>query len=198
MIYNEYLFHKDNCIILQDSCIALAKEVEKRFTPWMDTWKEDYMTFAEGSPSTKLYEAYNVFLCHLPGFAETYNLVCEKFKEKENNYRDYAIAGWVNVYHQDTFLDWHKHGNDIHAHDGRWHGYVCVNAEPSKTLYKDDKGLVETIDNTNGYITLSHAGLAHRTTPWKDYNLPRITIAFDFIRRQQIDPMLLNRWIPIK
>ena len=197
MIYNEYLFHKDNCSILSDSCISLADEVTKRYSAWMDEWESDYMKFADGSVSTKLYEAYNVFLCHLPGFAETYRLICDKFKEKESNYKDYAIAGWVNVYNKDGYLDWHKHGDSVYSHDGRWHGYVCVNAEPSKTMYKDENGLVETIENTNGYITLSHAGLAHRVTPWQSKNKPRITIAFDLIRRENIDPLLINRWIPI-
>jgi hypothetical protein len=163
----------------------------------METWDHDYMKFADGSPSTKMYEAYNVFLCHMPGFAETYNLVVNYFKQKQADYINYAVAGWVNVYHKDGFLDWHKHGSDLYEHDGRWHGYVCVNAEPSKTLYRNNEGLVETVENKNGYITLSHAGLYHRVTPWENETEPRITIAFDFILRDQIEHMNFTRWIPV-
>lgn len=197
MIYHDYLFHPDNCSILKGSCLSLAKEVEDRYSQWMESWEEDKMKFADGSPSTKMYEAYNVFLCHMQGFAELYNLVIPYFKKRQPDYKNYAVAGWVNVYHKGGFLDWHKHGQDLYEHDGRWHGYVCVNAEPSKTLYRDQKGLVETIENKNGYITLSHAGLYHRVTPWEDDNEPRITIAFDFIIRNQIDPMNMSRWIPV-
>lgn len=197
MIYNEYLFNPENCNMLSNSCLALAKEVEDRFTPWMNTWNEDHMKFADGSPSTKLYEAYNVFLSPLPGFAELYSLIVNYFKSKESNHSEYAIAGWVNVYHDGGYLDWHKHGSDLLKHDDRWHGYVCVNAEPSKTLYRDEQGLVESIDNKNGFITLSPAGMYHRTTPWKNDAQPRITVAFDFILRKQIDHMNFNRWIPI-
>ena len=196
MIFHDYLFHPDNCSILEESCLLLSEEVENRYADWMQTWEEDYMKFAEGSPSTQLYETYNVFLCPMHGFAELYNLIIKYFKDKEPSFKDYAVAGWVNVYRDGGYLDWHKHGKDIHQHDGRWHGYVCVNAEPSKTLYRNDNGLVKTIENQNGYITLSPAGMAHRTTPWNETR-PRITIAFDFIKRQDIDPYNITRWIPI-
>lgn len=197
MIYNEYLFNSKNCDLLSNSCLLLADEVTRRFTPWMDTWEQDHMTFANGSTSTKLYEAYNVFLSPLPGFAELYSLVVDYFKSKQPNYKNYAIAGWVNVYQKGGYLDWHKHSSSLVEHDNRWHGYVCINAEPSKTLYKNEQNLVETIDNKNGFITLSPAGMCHRTTPWTDQKQPRITIAFDFILRDQIDPMHFTRWIPI-
>lgn len=36
----------------------------------------------------------------------------------------------------------------------------------------------------------------HRVSEWEK-DTPRITIAFDIIKREQIDPLLLNRWIPI-
>jgi len=198
LIYNEYLFKPVNCEILIPSCVTLAKEIEFRYKDYMNTWNNDYMQFAEGSNSTKLYETYNVFLCHLPGFSEVFELIIDKFKEKQPRYKEYAVAGWVNIYHKGGYLDWHKHGSDPINHDGRWHGYVCVNAEPSKTLYADDNNqLIKEIVNKNGYITLSPAGLMHRVTPWEDDISPRITIAFDFIKRQEIDPSLLNRWIPV-
>jgi len=201
--YSKYIFHEHlidelECKNIIPSCYKLAKEIEARYKDFMETWPYDYMRFAEGSNSTKLYETYNVFLCPMYGFFDLYHKVVSKFKEKQPNYRQYAIAGWVNVYKKDTFLDWHKHGNDPVNHDGRWHGYVSVNAEPSKTLYADDNGqLVKEIDNKNGFITLSPAGLMHRVTPWTNSIAPRVTIAFDIILQKDIDEYLLNRWIPI-
>jgi len=198
LIFNDFLFDLELCETLKHSCIELGREIEHRYMPFIETWSYDYMQFANGSNSTKLYETYNVFLCHMPGFREVFQLILQKFKEKQHNYYDYAVAGWVNIYKKDTYLDWHKHGSDPVAHDGRWHGYVCVNAEPSQTLYADDnKKLIKNIENRNGYITLSPAGLMHRVTPWTQINEPRITIAFDFIPANQIDPYLINRWIPV-
>lgn len=199
MIYHEQIIDQDVLDKLKPSCLMLADEVQSRWGDWMKSWSVDHMKFADGSPSTKLYEAYNVFLCHAPGFYEVYSSVVNSFKSKQPDYNKYAIAGWVNVYQKDGFLDWHIHGKDIHNHDQRWHGYVCVNAEPSKTMYMDlpTKKLIETIDNKNGYLVLNPAGIAHRTTPWKDDNEPRITIAFDICLRDQIDPKNLNRWIAL-
>lgn len=195
-IYHDYLFHPDNCNILKPSCINLSKEVSKRYSHWMKTWEKDYMKFAEGSLSTQLYETYNVFLCQMPGFAELYNLIIQYFKNKESNYKNYAVAGWVNIFNKGQYLDWHKHGPKI-GNDERWHGYVSINAEPSKTLYKNNTGLINTIVNKNGYITLSPAGLIHRVTPWDNNEEPRITIAFDFILRNKIDNLNFTRWIPV-
>ena len=199
MIYHDSVVDQAQCDILAESSVMLADEVKARWGEWMSTWPENYMKFADGSDSTKLYEAYNVFLCPAPGFAELYDIVVSKFKERQSNYKDYAIAGWVNVYNDGGFLDWHFHGSDQNCHDGRWHGYLCVNGEPSKTLYKDIQTgeLIKTIDNKNGYLTMSYAGIAHRTTPWTDKEKPRITIAFDISLRSQLSPQNLNRWIPI-
>jgi hypothetical protein len=199
MIYKEHIIDQQVLDKLKPSCLMLAEEVQSRWGDWMNSWSEDYMKFADGSPSTKLYEAYNIFLCHAPGFYEVYSKVVESFKQKQPNWNQYAIAGWVNVYEKEGFLDWHYHGSDPYNHDHRWHGYVCVNAEPSKTMYMDitTKKLVETIENKNGQLVLNPAGIAHRTTPWKDETEPRITIAFDISLREQIDSKNLNRWIAL-
>lgn len=197
-IFHEKLFHLDNCEILFNSSISLYKILEQTRSFWLKDMDGEYMSFANNSISTKLYDTYNIFLAPQPGFAELYRLVLDYFKKTEPNYKEFSCAGWVNVYKENDYLDWHKHGSDFHEHDGRWHGYVCVNAEPSKTLYRDESGLVETVDNLNGYITLSPGGLYHRVTPWTDSSKPRVTIAFDFVKRDQIDPTNISRWIPVK
>jgi hypothetical protein len=195
-VYHEQVIDKTLLPSLFDSSIALSEEVKNRYSPIKESWPTGYMKFAEGSPSTELYECYNVFLSPLQGFAEVYQKVIDTFKKHETEYLNYAVAGWVNVYHKGGNLKWHKHGSDIHEHDGRWHGYVAVNSEPSKTMYRDSNKLITTIDNKDGYITLSHAGLYHQVTEW-ELDKPRITIAFDFVLRNDIDPMNMTRWIPV-
>jgi len=196
MIFHEPCVSKMTLIQLEDSSKKLANLVNDRFDEFYQTFPKGYMNFAKGSRSTELYEAYNVFLSHYPGFTDLYKAVVNTIKNKVHNYHDYALAGWVNVYNKGGYLNWHKHGPENVVHDGRWHGYVAVNAEPSKTLYKDNDNNITEIENQNGFITLSPAGFYHRTTEWEKDN-PRITIAFDVIKREQIDPLLINRWIPI-
>ena len=196
MIHHEPCVSKMTLIQLENSSNLLAKEVSERFDEFYKTFPKGYMKFAEGSRSTELYEAYNVFLCHYPGFTDLYRQIVTTIKSKIPNYQEYALAGWVNIYNKGGYLNWHKHGPENVVHDGRWHGYVAVNAEPSQTVYRDKDEIVKTIDNKDGHITLSPAGLYHRVSEWNK-DQPRITIAFDIIRREQIDPLLLNRWIPI-
>jgi len=196
-IYHDKLFHEDNCELLYNSSLQVYDILKQTRSKWLESVDNSHMDFANNSISTRVYDTYNIFLCPQIGFAELYKLVINYFKTKESEYQKFSVAGWVNVYEENDFLDWHKHGSSHHSHDGRWHGYVCVNAEPSKTLYRDSEGLVETIENKNSYITLSPGGLYHRTTPWEDTTKPRITIAFDFIKRDQIDLDNITRWIPV-
>ena len=64
-LYHEPLIDKHHCTKLLPATYIISKKVTEMFTPWKNTWKdENYMKFAEGSPSTELYECYNVFLNH--------------------------------------------------------------------------------------------------------------------------------------
>jgi len=160
----------------------------------------EWMYFAQGSDSTKIYDSYNIFLNHRPGFATLYERIVNSFKEKVDNPKEYAISGWVNVYNSGGFLDWHTHGVYPDGYfDERWHGYFCVNAEPSKTLYRDNETerLIKSVENRNGWLTMSPGGHQHRTTPWEDQDKPRITIAFDILLRNEISTDNYNHWIPI-
>jgi len=197
MIHHDYLVNPKNCDTLKTSCLTVSDLVSSRYAEWLAMQDSNYMYFAKGSTSTQLYETYNIFLCHLPGISETYELVTSYFKSKNSDYKKYAISGWVNVHNNGGYLDWHIHGSDINVHDDRWHGYVCVNAEPSNTYYKTENNEIKTINNKNGYITLSAAGMQHRTSAWENDKEPRITIAFDCILREQIDYNLITKWIPI-
>lgn len=197
MIYHDYLINPKNCDMLAESCLAVADLVNNRYAEYFATQDPNYMNFAKGSNSTRLYETYNIFLCHHPGITETFDCVISYFKSKNPTYKKYAISGWVNVYHAGGYLDWHIHGNSIDVHDTRWHGYVCINAEPSNTYYKTQSNEVTTISNKNGYITLSPSGMQHRTSAWTDSKKPRISIAFDCVLREQIQADNISKWIPI-
>jgi len=201
-IYHEQIADQLFCDRIMEPSQQVAREV---VTFWSDYLKENekkprWMDFADGSDSTKIYEAYNIFLNHRPGFTTLYEKIVNSFKEKVDNPKRYAISGWVNVYNGGGFLDWHTHGVGNGGYfDGRWHGYFCVNAEPSKTLYRNNEThkLIKAVENRNGWLTMSPGGHQHRTTPWEDQEKPRITIAFDICLRNQISIGNYNHWIPI-
>ena len=141
-IYHEQIADQLFCDRLYNPSREIARDV---VVFWQDYLKENetkprWMDFADGSDSTKIYEAYNIFLNHRPGITTLYQKIVESFKTKVDNPQKYAIAGWVNVYEGGGFLDWHTHGVGQGGYfDGRWHGYFCVNGEPSKTMYRDNE-----------------------------------------------------------
>jgi len=195
-LYHEPLVDQSTCTMLLPATYIISKKVTEMFTPWKNNWKDpNYMKFAEGSPSTELYECYNIFLNHMPGMTDLYEAIVKKFKELNPKATDYAIAGWVNVFPKGKNLKWHRHGGE-NEDNGRWHGYVCIDAEPSQTMYKD-KGFEQTIENKNGYITLNEAGLLHKVSDDWPNERPRVTIAFDFILKRHIHATNMLRWIPI-
>lgn len=199
-IYHELIADQDFCNRLKPHCLKVSDRIDHVYGGYILRQHPSWMDWADGSNSTKLYEAYNIFLIHYEELTELYEKIVNYFKEKNSNtFKEYAIAGWVNVFPKGKFLDWHTHGVEKKVFDGRWHGYFCVNGEPSKTLYaENDTGkLIETIENKNGWLVMSPGGMLHRVTPWKDSREPRITIAFDIMLRSKVPINNINHWIPI-
>jgi len=195
-IFHDKLIDNKHLSTINSSALKVANLVSERYSEIKNNYPDGYMSFAKGSPSTELYECYNVFLSPYPGLSILYRNVINYFKSKCNNFEDYYVAGWVNVYRYGTNLEWHKHGSDYNEHDLRWHGYVTINGEPSITYYKNKDNSITEIKNKNGYITLSDAGLYHKVSNWQE-DFPRITIAFDFVLQNQIDEYNITRWIPV-
>jgi hypothetical protein len=128
---------------------------------------------------------YNFFSLPYPGIYDLYWKIREVFYIAAKTHygvdikRKYFIHAWLNVYEKNEFLDWHSHpNNDVIF----WHGFYCVNTEPSKTSYKllnDTKEIID-IECINNRIVLSPlSGELHRTWPWTKDHDPRITIAFN-------------------
>lgn len=116
---------------------------------------------------------------------EYYNIDFEKEK--------YLIHGWFNLDEKTHLFNTEgtggvnpiKNPNHFHDHSNGhgipwFHGYYCVNAEPSSTFYKidnDDSKIFENINKNNRAI-ISETGHPHGRDDWFD-NKPRITIAYD-------------------
>jgi hypothetical protein len=134
--------------------------------------------------------------------------VCSYYEldfEKEK----FLIHGWYN-------FDYSSNDNGIvgevnplkfpehfHDHSGGFgspwfHGYYCVNAEPSSTFYQIDRNssnIFENINKNNRAI-ISETGHPHGRDDWYQKN-PRITIAYDITPMQRVGHDMINKWIAL-
>lgn len=166
---------------------------------------DDKYWIESGSLSTVKWREYNVFqLYHsgihklFKGLSETVREACEYYGvdfEKEQ----YYVQGWFNINHSEVGkLNWHDHGGPYAPH---FHGYYCVNAEPSITHYKlfnDDTQLVDNV-NKNNRLIVSEMGHPHAMGDWS-WDGPRITIAYDIEPLSALKNNALTveqHWIPL-
>lgn len=151
------------------------------------------------SMEKQIFGKYNLFMYPLPEFHELYSEVRKFFREKinpEDLDESYYIQCWLNFYRKGDFISWHEHWPpEVNG----WHGYYCVDVEPSKTTYRlpGNKNHID-VENSNNLLVLSRSnGDQHRTWPW-EYDFPRITIAFDIVPACHIqDDDTPNHWVPI-
>lgn len=164
----------------------------------------DYEAWAESnSVSTMKWRQYNVFQFHTP---EIYNLylgirdmakeACEYYGLNFEDQR-YMLQGWFNINSTSKGgkLDWHDHGP---TGAPLFHGYYCVNAEPSSTHYIVFDKQVENINKNNRAI-LSEMGHPHAMGDWT-WDGDRITIAYDLLPLKELEEFGVDaeqHWIPL-
>lgn len=114
--------------------------------------------------------------------------IAAEYYEINYDAESYMIHGWYNLDYKsgnDNGISPLKNMNNFHDHmngEGApfFHGYYCVNAEPSSTYYKiggPDGDPFENINKNNRAI-VSETGHPHGRDDWYDEK-PRITIAYD-------------------
>ena len=157
------------------------------------------------SISTVKWREYNVFQFNIEGIYKLYKAIGQMVREACNYYeidfdsQQYMMQGWFNINHSDVGkLDWHDHGD---PYAPRFHGYYCVNAEPSTTYYKlfnDNNQVVENINKNNRAI-VSEMGHPHAMGDWS-WSGPRITVAYDIMPLKLLipgNPETEQHWIPL-
>ena len=157
-------------------------------------------------PSTQLAHHYNIFdkntYSH-PGLDKLKDTLRDLVFEASSYYgidfneQNYAIKGWYNLDKKmlpGTKEQWLAANPDqssvkmnLHDHMGGqgapvFHGYYCVNAEPSVTFYQIDR--VKDFDNVNinNRAIVSETGHPHTRDLWWSEK-SRITIAYDICPR---------------
>lgn len=144
-----------------------------------------------GAP-TQLGMYYNIFNFDHPGISALQDALRDSVKEAclyyGHDYEslNYKIHGWynydpktqgsvgVNPLHNDKFFHDHMGGEGAPV----YHGYYCVNAEPSITFYKINNDELFENKNINNRAIVSETGHPHGRDDWFQ-DKPRITIAYD-------------------
>lgn len=154
---------------------------------------------SSGSITTSKWRFYNVFQFYHLGIYELFKSLKSMVVEACDYYnidmeeQRYYVQGWFNInYNKVGKLDWHEHG----GYGAPWyHGYYCVNAEPTVTHYKVFDKEIEN-HNKNNRAILSETGHPHAMGDWS-WDGPRITIAYDVIPYKYIDRSWEQHWIPL-
>jgi hypothetical protein len=197
-IYKDYIITANlnlDLVEIKNSCYKMKDVIDQNFKQKI---LESEYTEDEGKLSpitTQGFESYNLFMYGFSGFHSLYFEIQKIFRQFNKNNEAYYIQCWLNIYEKGNFVDWHDH---YPAGSGSWHGFFCVDCEPSKTTYQLPNE-TETIDITseNNLLVLSKSdGDRHRTWPWGYDDRDRITIAFDIVPSRFTDKHL-NHWIPI-
>lgn len=157
---------------------------------------------------TKLGQYYNIFKWENESVKKLKIALCDTIKEACEYYgidfdsSDYMINGWFNL---DLGT---KYGNapydpkrteGFHDHmDGKgapvFHGYYCVNAEPSSTYYLINRETPFENINKNNRLVVSETGHPHTIGNW-DWDGYRITIAYDI--SPKIENYIGPNWISL-
>lgn len=149
----------------------------------------------KSTPSTKVFNQYNLLMYPFPGFYELYIGIRDSFRHFVPEGQHY-IQCWLNYYQKGDFIDWHGHWV---KESNSWHGIYCVDVEESKTTYKIPgiEHLVDVVGQDDLLILSKSDGDKHRSSEWLN-DRPRITIAFDVVPAVMLNPrMWLNHWVPI-
>lgn len=201
--------HKFFDRFLNNDLNYLGKELDDRYLKIQNAQvlgvtelKDDEIWKQSNSVSTMKWREYNVFQFHIPAIHNLFRAVSDMTKEACAYYgidfdkQQYMAQGWFNInYAKKGKLDWHDHGPWGAPH---FHGYYCVNAEPSVTYYKVfDKEVVN--NNINNRAILSEMGHPHAQADW-DWDGPRITVAYDVIPLEGLIQNGMHQeqhWIPL-
>jgi hypothetical protein len=195
--------HLDNDLkILTSSLQNRYEKIEQAKVNGVTPVTDNEVWKSSNSVSTMKWRQYNVFQFHIPEIYNLYLAVSDMAKEACKYYeidfdqQKYMLQGWFNINHaKKGKLEWHDHGP---FGAPNFHGYYCVNAEPSQTHYKTfDKEVVN--HNVNNRAILSEMGHPHAMADW-DWEGPRITVAYDVIPLRDI--MMFGKdqeqhWIPL-
>jgi hypothetical protein len=174
---NSYIFTKKIDVDREVLRSTVYKVAERAIRDHSAKLENDSTYFGKGSPTTRMYKWYNFF--EEPEAQELFKELQIFFKETFKPTQKYVIQSWVNIHKKGEFLGWHGHWP---REAMSYHGYFCVDAEPSFTSYKIPGHTEDVaVPNKDGVLLVSPSqGDKHCVSEWKE-DRDRITIAFDIV-----------------
>lgn len=168
----------------------------------------DYYKDKPAGAGTALLSYYNIFEMSNPQIDILKNAINDALMEACDYYgidydsEEWYLHGWYNrnagegmwdvspLDHEDK---WHEHMNGVGA--PVFHGYYCVNAEPSVTVYKIFKNPenIKVNVNKNNRLVLSEVGHPHGMGNWRSSE-ERVTLAYDVAPRAYIGDEDAQTW----
>jgi hypothetical protein len=197
-VYKDYIITDKlnlDLVEIKNSCYKMKGLIDKHFKEKM---LEVNYTEDEGKLApltTQGFEHYNLLMHGFAGFHSLYFEIQKLFRQLNQPNENYYIQCWLNMYEKGRFVDWHDH---YPPKCNAWHGFFCVDCEPSKTTYRlsSESDTVDIISENNLLVLSKSNGDRHRTWPWEYSDRDRITIAFDIVPSIHTGDFL-NHWIPI-
>ena len=164
---------------------------------------KDYPGINTGPETTRYFNHYNLCLFVYPETQKLYDIINRVANEHIQDWSEpWYLQCWLNWYNEGEYVDWHEHSKTTPI---GWHGFVCVDTHESKTSYRFPKREIHTgesfdVESKDGHLVIGASdGDQHRTYPWPYKDRPRITIAFDIVPRNVINPYdyAPNHWMPL-
>lgn len=197
---------------LDDFYTFLLNEEQKMFNGEIKgISKSDGKKYYEKGMTTRFSNFYNLFKYDYKQIINLNNALlqltqtaCDYYNINFNE-QNYLIKGWFNCDPKDfgendvpkesfnknmTFQD----DNESGIPD--FHGYYCINAEPSVTIYKLESGELFQNVNKNNRAILSETGLLHGRGYWKE-NSKRITLGYSIQPANSFDDKTQKLYTPL-
>lgn len=174
--------------ILDGKLFDIDKSAPPVGSPGWDGRFEQSWTRYNGA-STQLLSKYNLFKDDYDPLNKLKQALREVTEEACEYYgidfeeQNYQIMAWFNYdygIHKYDVKNLHDHNHGYGVPD--FHGYYCVDAEPSVThyqIFKNPENMFENVNKNNRAI-VSETGHPHSRGDW-DSDRPRITIAYDIL-----------------
>lgn len=176
-----------------------------------DDLDEEKLSIYKDRPSgagTVFLSHYNLFSYGNPSLDALKDGINDALKEACQYYgidydsEEWYLHGWFNRNAKEDMWDvspidhddkWHEHMNGV-GHPV-FHGYYCVNAEPSVTVYQifKDPNTIKVNVNKNNRLVVSEVGHPHGMGNWR-VDGPRVTIAYDVAPRSYISEENALTW----
>lgn len=181
---------------LFNHCLTIETALDHITPPVKDTgWY--------GNKSSANNSYYNLFTFPVGELNQLYTELVKNITPLLDPNKRYVLKSWMNVYRAGQNVQWHKHWPPEFE---VWHGFYCVKVGESSTQYKIPGAPdVITIKSEPGLLVIGKSdGDLHKSTEWNVKEYPRITLAFDIIPIDKLNPtedfigVVINHYIPFK